>query len=54
MDTLCTESAGAGMILCGNPKAQYISYKDEIDSAVKKVLERKIMSPHLILLGSGR
>jgi dTDP-4-amino-4,6-dideoxygalactose transaminase len=27
------------MILCSNPKAQYTTYKDDIDSAVKKVLE---------------
>lgn len=27
------------MILCSNPKAQYKAYKDDIDSAVKKVLE---------------
>lgn len=39
MDSLCTESAGAGMILCSNPKAQYSAYKDDIDSAVKRVLE---------------
>lgn len=39
MDSLCTESAGAGMILCSNPKAQYKAYKDDIDLAVKKVLE---------------
>jgi dTDP-4-amino-4,6-dideoxygalactose transaminase len=39
MDPLCPESEGVGMILCSNPKAQYNAYKDEIDSAVKKVLE---------------
>ena len=27
------------MILCSNPKDQYNAYKDDIDSAVKKVLE---------------
>ena len=27
------------MILCSNPKAQYKAYKDDIDSAIKKVLE---------------
>lgn len=27
------------MILCSNPKAQYNAYKDDIDSAIKKVLE---------------
>ena len=39
MDSLCPESAGVNMILCSNPKAQYIAYKDEIDAAIKKVLE---------------
>jgi len=39
MDSLCPESAGIGMILCSNPKAQYNAYKDDIDSAIKKVLE---------------
>ncbi|MCP4351348.1 MAG: DegT/DnrJ/EryC1/StrS family aminotransferase [Desulfobacterales bacterium] len=28
------------MILCSNPKAQYISYKDEIDAAIFRVLEK--------------
>lgn len=27
------------MILCGNPKAQYLARKDEIDAALKRVLE---------------
>ena len=27
------------MIFCANPKEQYLSYKDEIDSAIKRVLE---------------
>ena len=27
------------MLLCSNPKAQYIAHKDEIDSAIKKVLD---------------
>ena len=26
------------MILCADPKAQYLSYKDEIDHAIQKVL----------------
>ena len=38
MDCLCSESAGAGMILCSNPKAQYLCYKDEIDAAIQRVL----------------
>lgn len=28
------------MILCANPKAQYLSYKDEIDTAISRVLEK--------------
>jgi dTDP-4-amino-4,6-dideoxygalactose transaminase len=28
------------MILCGNPKAQYLSYKKEIDNALSRVLEK--------------
>jgi len=40
MDCLCTESEGAGVILCSNPKAQYLQYKREIDSAVSKVLDQ--------------
>lgn len=28
------------MILCANPKAQYLSYKDEIDAAIQHVLEK--------------
>ncbi len=39
MGSLCTRSAGVSMILGSNPKAQYKAYKDEIDSAVKRVLE---------------
>lgn len=27
------------MILCANPKAQYLSYKDEIDAAISRVLD---------------
>lgn len=27
------------MILCGNPKAQYLAHRDEIDDAVRRVLE---------------
>ena len=29
------------MILCANPNAQYLSYRDEIDNAIKRVLESK-------------
>jgi dTDP-4-amino-4,6-dideoxygalactose transaminase len=28
------------MILCSNPKAQYLAYKDEIDQAIQRVLDR--------------
>ncbi len=28
------------MILCSNPKAQYLSYKDEIDTALLRVLDK--------------
>ncbi|MCP4110683.1 MAG: DegT/DnrJ/EryC1/StrS family aminotransferase [Desulfobacteraceae bacterium] len=28
------------MILCSNPKAQYLSYKDETDAAISRVLEK--------------
>ena len=28
------------MILCSNPKAQYLSHKAEIDSAVQKVMDK--------------
>jgi len=39
MDYLCSGSKNNLMIPCANPKAQYISYKDEIDSAIQRVLE---------------
>ena len=39
MDCLRTEGAGIKMILCGNPKAQYLARRDEIDAALKRVLE---------------
>ncbi len=38
MDSLYTKSADIMMILCSNPKAQYLSYKSEIDAAVSRVL----------------
>lgn len=40
MDHVCTESAGAFMILCGNPFAQYQTYRTEIDAAIGRVLEK--------------
>lgn len=39
MDCLCAQGAGAGMILCSNPKAQYLSYKSEIDAVISRVLD---------------
>jgi dTDP-4-amino-4,6-dideoxygalactose transaminase len=39
MDCLCPKSTGVRMILCSDPKAQYIAHKDEIDNAIKNVLE---------------
>ena len=38
MDSLHAESADTQMILCSNPKAQYISHKKEIDAAISRVL----------------
>lgn len=37
MGRLCTESASLRMILCSNPKAQYLAHKYEIDQAVGHV-----------------
>ena len=39
MDNLCSRSENNLKILCANPKAQYISYKDEIDSAIRRVVD---------------
>ncbi len=39
MDYLCAESAGVRVILCSNPKAQYLSYKEEIDAAISRVID---------------
>ncbi|MFX0133850.1 MAG: DegT/DnrJ/EryC1/StrS family aminotransferase, partial [Candidatus Hodarchaeota archaeon] len=38
MDSLYTGSTDIEMILCSNPKAQYLSYKKEIDAAIFRVL----------------
>jgi dTDP-4-amino-4,6-dideoxygalactose transaminase len=38
MDSLCTGSTDIKMILCSNPKAQYLSHKKEIDAAISRVL----------------
>jgi len=40
MDCLRSKGTGTKMILCSNPKAQYYSYKDEIDKAVLNVLDK--------------
>jgi len=39
MDCICANGAGVRMILCSNPKAQYVSYKEEIDTAISRVLD---------------
>ena len=43
MDRLRAEGAGAavneGMIFCGNPRAQYESHREAIDSAIRRVLD---------------
>lgn len=38
MDRLCSGSEGAGMILCANPRAQYLAHQTEIDAAIARVL----------------
>jgi dTDP-4-amino-4,6-dideoxygalactose transaminase len=40
MDNVCSESAGALMIPCSDPRAQYVSYKKEIDEAIRQVVEK--------------
>lgn len=40
MDCLCAQGTGAGVILCCNPKAQYLAHKAEIDSAILRILEK--------------
>ena len=39
MGGLYSERAGARMILCSNPKAQYQAHKREIDAAIQRVLD---------------
>lgn len=39
MDYLCSEDTGEIMILCSNPREQYLSHRAEIDSAMAHVLE---------------
>jgi dTDP-4-amino-4,6-dideoxygalactose transaminase len=39
MDCICTGREGLIMILCSNPKAQYLSYKGEIDAAISRVMD---------------
>ena len=39
MDHLCTGTESDVMIPCANPKAQYLSYRDEINSAIQNVLD---------------
>ena len=40
MDCICAEGYGDRMILCSNPKAQYQAHKEEIDSAIQRVLDK--------------
>jgi dTDP-4-amino-4,6-dideoxygalactose transaminase len=40
MDSVCAEGDGDIMILCSNPKAQYFSYKSEIDTAIQRVIDK--------------
>jgi len=37
---VCAEGRGVGMILCANPRLQYLARKGEIDGAVMRVLDR--------------
>ncbi len=39
MDYLCSRSENNVMIPCANPKAQYLSYRDDINSAIQRVLD---------------
>ena len=39
MDYLCSRSENKVMIPCANPKAQYLSYRDDINSAIQRVLD---------------
>ena len=39
MDYLCPGGESLLMILSANPKAQYLSYKDEIDAAISRILD---------------
>lgn len=38
MDNLCSGGENIIMVLCANPKAQFLSHKNEIDQAIQKVL----------------
>lgn len=38
MDYVCSKGYGAIMILCSNPLAQYNAHKEEIDTAIQRVL----------------
>ena len=39
MDYLCSGSENNLIISCANPKAQYLSYRDDINSAIQRVLD---------------
>ena len=49
MDHSCSQSAGARMIYCANPAAQFESYREEIEAAVLRVLSgnRYILGPEV-------
>ena len=40
MDCVCPQSASDCMILCSNPRAQYLAHKPEIDAALQRVLDK--------------
>ena len=40
MDCLRAEGPGVGMILCSNPRAQYLEHQAEIDAAISRVLNK--------------
>ena len=39
MDRFCSESSGAGLILCSDPRSQYLSHKNSVDAAIRSVID---------------
>lgn len=39
MDRFCTQSSGARLIQCSDPRSQYLSHKADIDAAIRSVLD---------------